>query len=476
MSDRSSNTTTGRQTANPAGATPGKPVDPSWAWVPYKPDARRPWDLPRAGHLFRRAAFGATWDQLQAALADGPARTIERLLRPEAEVAGFDKTYDEYDAAAARSGATDGLRAWWLHRMIRTPHPLREKMTLFWHNYFAVSAAKVQSTKLMLQHVRLLRRYALGRFEPLLEAVSHDPAMLLSLDAAANRKARPSEDFARTLLERFGLGTGNFSEEDADEVARAFTGWFVLRNQLRYIPREHDEGAKKILGQKGDWGSKDAVRIMLRQPAAPRLAVGRLYRWLISETDAPSDALLAPLAQSYAKDYDTGKLVEAMLRSNLFFSPVAYRRRVKGPVEFAVGIVKGLEGMVGTARLGNDLAALGQNLYHPPTVKGWQGGRNWINSSTLIGRGNLALALVSGTGPYGKKLDPSAVAARHGNSDVKSAGPFLLDLFLQGDIDPKVRDSLLKSTAASASAGGDSAQQIRRFAHTVLTLPEFQLA
>ncbi len=476
MSDKSKNTTGQGRPKKTGPASPGKPIDPVWAWAPYEPDARRPWDLPRAGHLFRRAAFGATWDRLQRALADGPARTIDALLRPDAEMADFDKTYDEYDAAAARSNTTDGLRAWWLRRMIQTPHPLLEKMTLFWHGYFAVSGAKVESAGLMLEHVQLLRRYALGRFEPLLEAVSHDPAMLLSFGAAANRKARPSGDFARALLGQFGLGAGNFSEEDASEVARAFTGWFVLRNELRYIPREHDDGAKSILGQKGDWGSKDAVRILLRQPAAPRRVVRKLYRWLVSETDEPGDAMLAPLAESYAKDYDTGKLVETMLRSNLFFSPVAYRRRVKCPVEFALGIIKGLEGMAATARLGSDLAALGQNLYRPPTVKGWQGGRNWINSSTMIGRSNLALALVSGAGPYGNKLDPLAVARKHGKPDAKSACPFLLDLFLQGDVDPKVRETLLASTAESPPAGDNPSQRLRRFVHTILTLPEFQLA
>jgi len=163
-----------------------------------------------------------------------------------------------------------------------------------------------------------------------------------------------------------------------------------------------------------------------------------------------------------------------MLRSNLFFSPAAYRRRIKGPVEFALGVVKGLEGAVSTTQLGQDLAALGQNLYHPPTVKGWPGGRHWINRSTLIGRSNLALALLSGSKePYGDKLNPLPVATRYGYSTPESAGRFLLDLLLQGDLEADVRETLLESLSPAAA---DPSQRLRRFAHTVVTLPEFQLA
>lgn len=446
--------------------------DPGWAWTPYQADDQRPWNLPRAGHLYRRAAFGATWDQLQQALADGPQRTIDRLLRPEADLAAFNQTYDEYEASATGSGSADGLRAWWLRRMILTPHPLLEKMTLFWHNHFATSNAKVQSALLMARHVQLLRKAALGSFQPLLEAVSHDPATLVWLGAGANRKALPNENYARQLFGRFSLGLENFSEEDIQEAARAFTGWFVLRNQLHYVPREHDSGLKKIFGQQGNWNSKDVVRIVVQQPSLSRLLVRKLYRWLISESSEPSDTLIEPLAESFAKDYDISKLVETMLRSNLFFSPVAYRQRIKSPVEFAVGIVKGLEGMLSTTRLGSDLAALGQNLYHPPTVDGWKGGRYWINAATLVGRSNLALALVSGSGPYGEVLDPLAIARKHGHLTPESAGRFLLDLFLQGDVETGVGQTLLKTAASD----GNPSQRLRRLAHTVATLPEFQLA
>jgi uncharacterized protein (DUF1800 family) len=458
--------------AHPAVAE--KLTDPGWAWAAYQPDAQRPWNLAQAGHLYRRAAFGAGWDQLQQALSDGPQRAISKLLRPEADTAKFNREYDEYETSA---GSVTALRAWWLRRIILTPHPLLEKMTLFWHSHFATNSEKVKNARLMQRHVQLLRSHALNSFRALLRAISRDPAVLIWLGAEANRKARPNENFARPLMETLTLGPGHYTEKDVREAARAFTGWFVLRSQLRYIPREHDGNIKQVLGHKGNFTGDDVLRIVLEQPATARNLVCKLYRWLICETEQPNVTLIKPLAESFAKDYDILKLVEKMLRSNLFFSPVAYRQRIKCPVEFALGIVKGLEGVVSTTQLGQDLADLGQNLYNPPTVKGWAGGRHWINSATLVGRYNLALALLRGSGPYGNKLNPWAIAKKHGCSTPKSATRFLLDLFLQSDLEPDVRDALLKTIQTSAGAGGDDpAGTLRHFAHEIVTLPEFHLA
>jgi uncharacterized protein (DUF1800 family) len=441
--------------------------DPDWSWARYEPDARRPWDARGAGHLFRRAGFGARSDELRQAVTDGPHRTIDRLLAPADDVKAFNAPYDAQEAASTDSDSAESLRAWWLHRMIGTPHPLLEKMMLFWHGYFATSNSRVKSALLMQRQAAALRRCALGRFDELVKAMAHDTALLTSLDAAANRKALPAANFARELLETFTLGAGNYAERDVKETARAFTGCFVERREFRYLPREHDEGVKTILGHEGNWDGDDAIRIILGRPEAPRFAVRKLYRWLISETDEPSDALIAPLADSFGRDWDIARLTERILRSNLFFSPFAYRRRVKSPVEFAVGIVRGLEGLVPTAPLGADLAGLGQDLYDPPTVKGWAGGQRWITRATVIGRSNLALALLGGPGPYGAKLDPEAVARKHGRTDVDG---FLVDLFMQGDVD---RAMLVEKPAAG---GGESLSPGRRFAHALMALPEFQLA
>jgi hypothetical protein len=452
-----------------------KLADPNWAWSEYQPDTQRPWNIAQAGHLYRRAAFGANWDQLQQALSDGPHRTIDKLLRPQGDIGEFNSTYDEYESSG--TGSVDGLRAWWLRRMILTPHPLLEKMTLFWHGHFATNSGKVKNARLMREQVQLLRSHALNSFQEMLKGISRDPAMLIWLGAEANRKARPNENFARPLMETFTLGSGHYTEKDVREAARAFTGWFVLRSRLRYIPREHDGGLKQMLGRKGNFTADDVLRILLEQPAAAQTLVRKLYRWLISETEEPNPKLIAPLKQSFAKDYDILKLVEKILRSNLFFSPAAYRRRIKCPVEFALSIVKPLEDVVSTTQLAQDLADIGQDLYHPPTVKGWIGGQHWINNATMVGRHNLAFALLTGSGPYGGKLNPWAVAKKHGCSTPESASGFILDLFLQGDLASGVREALQKTTGAPSDASsGDQAGTVRRFAHAVVTLPEFHLA
>jgi uncharacterized protein (DUF1800 family) len=450
-------------------------ADPGWAWAPYELDARRPRNLAWAAHLYRRAAFGAGWGQLQQALAEGPQRTVDKLLRPPPDVEAFNRRCDESENVAA--GSVDGLQAWWLRRMMETPHPLLEKMTLFWHGFFAVNAGPVNNPQLMKEHVRLLRRQALGSFASLLPAIARDPAMLLGLGAETNRKAAPNDGFVRPLLETFTVGPGHFTEEDVQAAARAFTGRFVLRGQLRHLSQEHDQTVKRLLGREGNFSAEDVTRIPLEEPATARTVVRRLYRWLISETEEPSDARIAPLAESFAKDYDVGKLVETMLRSNLFFSPQAYRQRVKSPLEFGLGIVKALEQMVSATQLSQDAAHLGQDLCRPPTVKGWTGGRHWISTATLAGRHNLAAALLLGGKPYDGKLDPWAVAQKHGYTTPEAAARFLLDLLLQGDLEPSVREALLQNmgTLATDDDGGPGTT-LRRLAYAVATLPEYQLA
>ena len=297
--------------------------------------------------------------------------------------------------------------------------------------------------------------------------------MLLWLGAEANRKAQPNKNFARVILDNFTLGSGQYTEDDIEGVSRALTGWFVLSSKLRYIPREHDGYEKQILGQKENFTREDVLRIILEQPATSRRLVRKLYSWLINETWQPDEAIISPLADSFAKDYDVLKLVETMVRSNLFFSKMAYRRRIKSPVEFAIGIIKAMEGMVSTTQLANDLAGLGQNLYNPPTIKGWAGGKYWINNVAIVARVNLVSALLRGSGPYGDKLNPWIIAERYGCTTPESARKLLFDLFLQGDIDSEVYNELLKSYGWPDNNLEESA---RSFSYAIITLPEFHLA
>jgi uncharacterized protein (DUF1800 family) len=456
---------------NSSGSNP--PADPDWSWARYQPDARRPWNLALAGHLYRRAAFGANWSELQLALNVGPQLTIDKLLQPRTDAIAFNHTYDQYDAAAAGGGSAESLRGWWLRRILQTPSPLLEKMTLFWHNHFAIDNTAVKSGSLMLQYMKILRRNALGSFRDLLTEMVRDPAMLMSLGGGTNRKAQPNENFVRPLFDTFTLGPGEATEKDVQEAARTFTGLFVFKGRLRDIPREHDDGVKHILGQTGNFTRNDVVRIVLEQKATARHLIRKLYRRLISETADPAPEIIEPLAEKFAQDYNIKQLVVTMLRSNLFFSPAAYRQRIKSPLDFSVNLIQGLEGMVSTTQLGQDLAALGQNLYHLPTVHGWTGGTHWIDSTAVTGRFNLAGALLGEEKSYADKLNPWQVAAKHGHNTTKSAAQFMVNLFLQDDLDASVRNTLWKKLDGIESA--DPEETIRRFVHKIVILPEFQL-
>ncbi|HEX5268948.1 MAG TPA: DUF1800 domain-containing protein, partial [Gemmataceae bacterium] len=387
-------------------------IDLSNTWAPYKPSAADPWDIKKVGHLYRRAGFGATWAELEAGVKDGPDKTIDRLLKGGPGQEAFDKETGQLAASIRRANNGTQARAWWLYRMLYSPHPLREKMTLFWHNHFATSNAKVNNAGYMLGQYDLMYKYALGRFRPLLQEMSRDPAMMVWLDTSLSKKGMPNENYARELMELFSLGIGHYTEKDIREAARAFTGWEIKDGAGAFNPKQHDDGEKTVLGKTGKFQGEDVVNICLEQKSAPYFICGKLYRFLINETTPMTEQLLEPLAARLRKsDYDFGAVVETVLRSNLFFGGAAYRGRIKAPVDFALGIVRALEGKVGTTALALALQELGQNVFYPPSVKGWDGGPAWLNGQTLLYRQNLSLALTSTEDVrFNNRTDPAALA------------------------------------------------------------------
>src|SRR5262245_62440837 len=280
-------------------------VDPSKAWEPWRPDGSQRFDLRWAGHLYRRAAFGGTLDELRQAVKDGHEATVDHFLKGDAEAANYEPLIAASGASIAQSGDENNLRGWWLYAMLHSGHPLREKLTLFWHNHFATSIAKVRDPDLMFRQNCLLRAHALGRFGPLLQAISRDGAMLVWLDSNSNVKGRPNENYARELMELLSLGVGNYTEKDVREGARAFTGWRTDGRGFVFEPRLHDNGPKSFLGTIGNWDGGDVVRIVLEQPAVARFLIRKLYQLFVSETEAPPDALLQPLCETFRKsEYD----------------------------------------------------------------------------------------------------------------------------------------------------------------------------
>jgi uncharacterized protein (DUF1800 family) len=382
--------------------------------------------------------------------------------------------------------------------MLHSGHPLREKMTLFWHNHFATSIAKVQSPALMFRQNCLLRRHALGRFGPLLQAISRDGAMLVWLDSNRNVKGKPNENYARELMELFSLGVGHYTEKDIREAARAFTGWHTDGKGFAFNASCHDGDPKTVLGWTGAWDGGDVVRIVLEQPAAARFLVRKLYHFLISENAAPPDTLLEPLCESFRKnDYDVAGLVKAMLASRHFYSGHAFRQRVKGPVEYVLGAVQAVYRRYDEKEadyrplpqqaLVRWLGAMGQQLFAPPNVKGWPGGQSWLNTSTMLERANFAGALAMGTlwtgaipGPEETvpptALDPARLLQEEGVRRPEDIVRVLLDLYVPGDVRPEARAKLVAFVAKDKPAGAALDGRVREAVHGILTMPEYHLA
>lgn len=478
-----------------------QPLDPRTAWAPYRPSDASPWDLRKAGHLFRRAAFGASLEELEAAVRDGPERTITRLLEGRDD-RDADELWTTMSRSLADTNGGDQIPALWLYRMLYSTHPLREKLTLFWHNHFATSNTKVRNAGYMLAQYELLRRHAQGSFRTLLTDMSRDRAMLVWLDTVQSQRNQPNENYARELMELFSLGIHNvrrpternYTEDDIRQAARAFTGWRIVNNEAVFRDADHDGGEKTVLNQRGRWRADDIVRICLEQESAPYFIIRKLFRFLISETITPTPELLEPLATEYRRSgFDSGALVARMLRSNAFFSPAAYRTRIKSPVDYVLGIVRALEGHrvaeqgqggVGTVELGRSLEGLGQRLFHPPSVAGWEGGRAWLNGQTFLLRQNLALALTSTTDSrFGRRLDPAALLRRHNADSAEARVNLLLRVFLQGDVPAASRERLLQyandadrqTYPAYWTADDIANQRVRALCHLVLCLPEYQL-
>ncbi len=394
------------------------------AWDRYEPSAEAPWDLRRVVHLHRRAGLGASWAELERDLADGPESSVTRLLEGKTRPIGapepeeFERTAAVLGEAATASSDPGRLKAWWFYRLIFSPDPLGERLTLMWHNHFATSIQKVGDPALMRKQNETCRRLARKPFGELLEAMTRDPALLIWLDAPANRKGHPNENLARELMELFTLGVGHYGEVDVKETARALTGWTVTDGEFREAAARHDGADKVILGKKGKWAGADVVRILLDQPTtAHRLA------WRLCDTFMGEKAVGKPEVNALAENLrdhglDIGRAVETILRSRVFFAGANIRTRVVSPVEFVVAAARSLELLdppPSTLVLADWSARLGQDVFNPPNVGGWPGGRGWLSARSLIGRANFAAALVEGRG-VGREapFDPSALAKTYG--------------------------------------------------------------
>jgi uncharacterized protein (DUF1800 family) len=415
-------------------------VDPPDGWKgDLAPLSASDWNYHRAAHLIERAGFGATPEEISRLAAMTPERAVASLVDYEAIDASALKPFEEsgiwdpgmdpfppsraeavrrarehgeglgekvlppgtqrrlqpvvdkfFYSLTANNIETQRLGLWWANRMLVTPRPLEEKLTLFWHGHFATGQNKVRDYRMLFQQNRMLRANASGNLRDLLVGILKDPGMLVYLDNGENIKSHPNENFGRELLELFTMGVGNYSERDVREAARAFTGWTNDVLTYKFDSAEHDFGNKTFLGRTGALNGDDIIDTILAQPVTGEFVAGKLYRYFVRE-DISSD-VKAELGRSFrASGYQIKPLMQRMLLSKDFYSAPSVATQIKSPVHLVVSTYRkmGLRDMPTIPDFGRMTGGLGQTLFEPPNVAGWAGGRTWITPATLLQRGNL---------------------------------------------------------------------------------------
>ena len=395
-------------------------------------------DLGLIAHLLRRAGFGATPQEMDRFSEMDYDEIVDHLLNfetpdyiPQDFISRFHK--DQSDLRLA-----EGARAHWVYRMVMTETPLREKMCLFWHRIFATAGTKLIQNRVVVNQINMFREKGIERFDDLLLALSKDPAMIMWLDNQDNHGTSINENYGREILELFSMGVGNYNEDDIKETARAFTGWSVvnpeymsikMRNntvrpygyiswQYQYDPEDHDDGEKTILGETGNWNGEDAVRIICEHKATAEYIARHLYHFYVADEvpvpqwphESPRDpkAIQAMVDSYFQSEHSIKAMLETMFKSEFFKNQSVRYARIKSPAEMVVGTMR----LAGPIQLPSDetyyaqavCSNMGQALLGPPSVEGWQGGNEWINTGTYVERINFASKILD---------DPDKVGVRN---------------------------------------------------------------
>lgn len=409
------------------------------AWAnDLRPIGPSEWSYERAAHLLERGGFGATPDDIERLAAMTPSQVVDWLvdyesidnsrLPPFDESRIWDSGMDPFPPSRAEAvriarergeglgekvlpeGSprrlqlvvnkffyslranvleTQRLALWWANRMLSTPRPLEERLTLFWHGHFATGQNKVRDYRMMHQQNLMFRAHASGSFRDLLIGLLKDPAMLVYLDNGENVKDHPNENFGRELLELFTMGVGNYTERDIREASRAFTGWTNDALDFRFDERQHDFGPKTFLGRTDTFNGDGIIDRILDQPVTAEFISAKLYRHFVRE--AIHDSVKAELGRTFrSSGYQMKPLLKRIFLSRDFYSPPSYATQIKSPVNLVISTFKkmGLNEVPTIPDFGRLTSGLGQTLFEPPNVAGWAGGRTWITGSTLFQRGN----------------------------------------------------------------------------------------
>src|SRR5262245_25586872 len=462
-------------------------------------------DLQLIAHLFRRAGFGATRDELEKAVTKGYEATVEELLHPESAPPVEEDVLQRYYLDAKESFQLDGAQTTWVYRLINTSRPLEEKMTLFWHGLFATGFNKCDDPRVISQQIAMFREHGLGNFRELLVELSRDPAMIFWLDNCESTGAAPNENYGRELLELFSMGIGSYSEDDVKAAARAFTGWTLAPTlprqpygrfnwQFEYRPELHDDSEKTFLGDTGRWNGEDIVNIIVKQPASARFIARHLYNFFVAdEPPVPSWSIEPPrdpqavnaLANAFEESqYDIRSVLRTLFLSDFFRSESTYFAKVKSPVEHVIGTMRLVKDFtfpkLGLREIALECRYMGQDLLNPPSVEGWHTGKEWIDTGCLVERINFAAQQVGALHKPGVRL----IVDR-----LRDAGPLAPERFVDTALDLvgplSVRQATRQALIDHVTPGGElrfeagsedaASQRVSELLQLIVATREYQL-
>ena len=492
------------------------------------PLAPASWNYATAAHLLNRAGFGGTPDEIERARANGLAKVVHGLIEasgtsanPPAPAWAQPRNIREIRMAIREEkNEPDGrmekrrefrqmegenildLRRWWLAQMMTTPAPLLEKMTLFWHGHFATSVEKVKDGYWMWRQNDTLRRHALGNFVALTKQISRDPAMMIYLDLQQSRKEHPNENWARELMELFTVGIGHYSEPDIRESARAFTGYRLdlTNQQFRFAPRQADTGPKTFMGKTGPWSGDEIIDILTKQPACAQFLGRKLWRFF-AEDDPSVQIVDAVAARIREHNFEMRPVLSEIFSSKEFYSAAAMRSQIKSPVQFLVQTTRLLATDPPVAPVAqNAMRQMGQILFAPPNVKGWDGGKAWVSTSTLLFRYNFANYLINGDAmrpaadpskqkgadlgfrrgslfaniPPRSPIDVSKIIPVELRAKPSELVAYLSTRLFQAPAPEREHETFLQYLKAREPDTGDAT--MRGLVHLMMSTPQFQLA
>lgn len=358
-------------------------------------------------HLVARTALGAEYGGVKALegktrreavsilLTSAPIRTPGLpALTPWANVTRMKEQSNMGGKRARKMMKIEGkrLKNWWMKHLLNTDAPVNEHMTLFWHNHFTSSLEKVEQPHLLYLQNQFLRKNAMGNFRTMIHEVARDPAMLVYLDGDKNVKGSPNENFARELLELFTIGRGHYSEADIKAAAIAFTGWGTDRNRgtYTYSAEKHDPRPTTFMGRKGVFTGDQIIDIILEKPRTAEFIAEKFWREFVSDAHPEPHVIKRWGAVFRQSNYNIKALLSEVLNSDQFWATKYRGTLTKSPVDLVVGTLRTLPfPKLSTTELAHITQLLGQDLFDPPTVKGWSGGTSWIDTQTLLVRTSL---------------------------------------------------------------------------------------